>query len=60
MELKQTAQMLEAAKPLMKFLAANCHPHCVAVVDSHNIELLEGIAFANIDVDPLGENNDPE
>jgi hypothetical protein len=36
--------MLEAAKPLMAWLAKNCHPHCSAVVDAGSVELTEGTA----------------
>jgi hypothetical protein len=41
---KQREEMLEAAKPLMKWLAENFHPHTMAVVHAARIELLEGIA----------------
>lgn len=32
----------EAARPLMKFLGDNYHPHCKAIVDSCSGEILEG------------------
>lgn len=38
--------MLEAAKPLIKWLNDNCHPHCYAEVDNRRIVLTEGIATA--------------
>lgn len=41
---EQREGMLEAAKPLMKWLNDNCHPHCKAIVEQANIELLEGLA----------------
>jgi len=41
---EQTAAMLEAAKPLMKWLSDNCHPHCEARVEQGSVELTEGIA----------------
>jgi hypothetical protein len=41
---KQRNEMLEAAKPLMKWLAENFHSHTMAVVHGARIELLEGIA----------------
>lgn len=41
---EQQQAMLEAAKPLISWLNANCHPHCAAHVDSTTIELMEGIA----------------
>jgi hypothetical protein len=41
---EQSDQMLEAAKPLMKWLSENCHPHCEARVESGTIVLSEGIA----------------
>lgn len=31
----------EAAKPLIKWLNENCHPHVTAVVESNGAELLE-------------------
>lgn len=40
----QRIEMLEAAKPLIKWLNENCHPHCKAVVTNRTIELMEGIA----------------
>lgn len=43
---EQRRQMLEAAKPLIKFVAENCHPHCEATVDASTITLTEGIASA--------------
>ena len=41
---KQRDEMLEAAKPLMKWLAENFNPHMMAIVHAADIELLEGIA----------------
>jgi hypothetical protein len=41
---EQTQQMLEAAKPLIKWLNENTHPHCFAQVDHTRVELVEGIA----------------
>jgi hypothetical protein len=41
---RQTKEMEEAAKPLIKWLNENCHPHVVVIVDPGSAELLEGIA----------------
>ena len=41
---EQTQQMLEAAKPLIKWLNENAHPHCFVQVDQTRVELAEGIA----------------
>jgi hypothetical protein len=41
---KQRDEMLEAAKPLMRWLAENFNPHTTAIVHAAHIELLEGIA----------------
>ena len=41
---EQQLTMLEAAKPLIKWMNENCHPHCTALVDQMRIELVEGIA----------------
>ncbi len=38
--------MLEAAKPLIKWMNENCHPHCTAHVDQTGVELTEGVATA--------------
>lgn len=46
---EQQEQMLEAAKPLIKWLNENCHPHCTAHVDQNTIELTEGIATHRTD-----------
>ena len=40
----QRQEMLEAAKPLIKWMNDNCHPHCTAMVDECGLELVEGIA----------------
>lgn len=34
--------LLEAAKPLIKWMNENCHPHHVCHVDHTRVELLEG------------------
>jgi hypothetical protein len=41
---KQQSEMLEAAKPLIKWLNDNCHPHYEATVTTNSVELMEGIA----------------
>lgn len=41
---EQAKTMLEAAKPLMEWLADNCHPHCTAFVEQGSVEVMEGIA----------------
>ncbi len=40
---EQRAAFEEAAKPLIKFLCENCHPHTSVIVDSTGAELVEGI-----------------
>ena len=40
----EVARMREAARPLMEFLSAHCHPHCKAVVDSDSAEIVEVLA----------------
>lgn len=37
--------LLEAAKPLIKYLAENHHPHIKAIVTSTEVEILEGLAI---------------
>jgi len=34
---------LDAAKPLMKFLAENHNPHCSVIVESNRIQLVQGL-----------------
>jgi hypothetical protein len=41
---EQSAEMLEAAKPLIKWMNENCHPHTTAIVTAVDIELMEGVA----------------
>lgn len=41
---EQRDELLEAAKPLMKWLAVNSDPHCKAIVDSCSVEMVQGIA----------------
>lgn len=43
---EQRDEMLNAAKPLMKWIAENGHPHCKVLVGPANIELVEGVATA--------------
>ncbi len=38
----------EAAKPLVKWLNDNCHPHVTVVVTPSGAELSEGVAFVPI------------
>jgi hypothetical protein len=37
--------MLETAKPLIKWISDNCHPHCSAIVDCSSVKLSEEIAL---------------
>ena len=40
--------MLEAEKPLMKWLADNMYPHAKAIVRPAHMELVEGILTSSI------------
>lgn len=42
----QQAELLEAAKPLIRWMNENCHPHCEVRIDQCDVELFEGIAMA--------------
>lgn len=46
---EQQSEMLEASKPLIKWLNENTHPHCEAIVDCNTIRLTEGVAMARTD-----------
>lgn len=46
---EKRAAMLEAAKPLIKWLNENCHPHCTARVDQTTVELSEAVAVCKTD-----------
>lgn len=46
---KQTEQMKEASKPLVKFLCENFHPHVKVIVEPDGAEFLEGAALVKID-----------
>ena len=41
---QQRLSMLEAAKPLMKWMADNRHPHCSIMMDAVAVELVEAVA----------------
>lgn len=41
---QQRIELLEAAKPLIKWLNENCHPHCGACVIPSGVELFESVA----------------
>jgi predicted ATP-binding protein involved in virulence len=38
-------ELLEAAKPLIKFLADNFHPHVEVTVTNGSVELLESVVY---------------
>ena len=40
---EQRKEFEEAARPLIKFLNDNCHPHVTVVVDCTTAELSEGV-----------------
>lgn len=46
---KQRKEFEGVARPLIKFLNDNCHPHVVVVVDSTRAELSEGICTFKTD-----------
>ena len=46
---EQRKALLEAAKPLIKWLNENCHPHTYAHVDGNTVEIVEGIAKCRTD-----------
>jgi hypothetical protein len=37
-----------AARPLIKWLCENCHPHVIAIVEPTRVELTEGVYFTLI------------
>lgn len=41
---EQAAEMLDAAKPLIRWINDNCHPHTQLTVDHTTVELTEGVA----------------
>lgn len=48
MSKEQTKEFEEAAKPLIKWMAENLHPHHVAIVENTGAQLLEGKAIARV------------
>ena len=46
---EQRAAFEKAAKPLMKFMAENYHPHTQVLLHSTRAELVEGVACINTD-----------
>jgi len=46
---KQQQTMFEAAKPFIKWMNENCHPHCIAHIDCTSVELAEGVATSQTD-----------
>lgn len=40
---KKTKELKEAAKPLIKYLCENYHPHVTAIVTPTSVEVMEGI-----------------
>ena len=45
----QRGNMKEAAKPLVKWLNDNCHPHVKVIVDPSGAEVLEGLTSVAIE-----------
>lgn len=41
---EQLAALLEASKPLIKWLNENTHPHCKALVENDRVTLTEDLA----------------
>jgi len=46
-EEKKKKEFERAAKPLIRFLQRNYHPHVAAYVDSCSAELLDGVCVVN-------------
>ena len=40
---QQQKEFEAAARPLVKWLNENCHPHVVAIVEPGRVELVEGV-----------------
>jgi len=40
---KQLKEFEEKARPLIKWLNENCHPHVVAIITTAHVELDEGV-----------------
>lgn len=40
---------MEAAKPLIKYLAENHHPHVTVIVTCNSVEVLQGIELRKTD-----------
>lgn len=41
---EQQAALLEASKPLIKWINDNCHPHCAVFVDQGSSTVIEDVA----------------
>jgi len=48
-EWKNENAFLEAAKPLMKYLCENHHPHVTVIIDGTRAELVEGLKTVKCD-----------
>lgn len=46
---EQVDKLNEAAKPLVKFLCDNCHPHVYVIVDQGIAELVESVCLIKVD-----------
>jgi hypothetical protein len=40
---EQSDSLLEAAKPLIKWMSENCNPHNKAIVETNRVELLSEV-----------------
>ena len=40
---QQQKEFETAARPLIKWLNENCHPHVIAIVEPERVELTEGV-----------------
>ena len=40
---EQLDELLEAAKPLMKWMSEHCNPHNKAIVEIDRVDLLDGV-----------------
>lgn len=57
---EQRQELAKLGTPLCEWLQKNCHPHTYIEIESHRIELVEGIAaVAAIEIKKSNTNDTP-
>ena len=43
---EQIEELNKASEPVIRWVRANCHPHCLVMIDGESVEVVEGLAYS--------------